>query len=313
MHFSHWRTRLHSLLQFMAILLFTGLVTLVLGAEEEEGARRALTFWTVWGLPRVWVGAILAFIGLVLLMTRTASKWVRLAAMVVVFFAFSIVAFLPLGDFANGMDMHPSPMCTIEKAFMFNQMGRAVPIVFFSVLAFILLLTLVANKSFCGWNCPIGAIQEMLHAIPLPGKWRSKLSFRWSNTLRMVIFLGFIAFLYGLGFSIYVYLNPFEFLHWSLEWTVIPAFVVTFLAALFIYRPFCYLVCPVGLLTWLVEHVSILRVRLDKEKCTMCMRCVKESPCPTVPSILEGKKSRPDCHACGACIQACPEDALRFK
>jgi len=40
---------------------------------------------------------------------------------------------------------------------------------------------------------------------------------------------------------------------------------------------------------------------------------VKKSPCPTVPSILEGKKSRPDCHACGACIEACPENALKFK
>jgi ferredoxin-type protein NapH len=67
------------------------------------------------------------------------------------------------------------------------------------------------------------------------------------------------------------------------------------------------------LLTWLAEHISILRVRLDKEACTNCMICVKKSPCPTVPSILEGKKSRPDCHACGACIEACPENALKFK
>jgi len=303
---------LKTLFLFLAILFLHGITAVLFGAEEAESSK-VFTFWTVWTLPRVWVGAILAFIGVVLLMTRSAGKWVRLLAMFVVFFAFSIVAILPLGAFADGMGLHPSPMCTIEKAFIFNQMGRAVPIIFFSILAFIIALTLIANKSFCGWNCPIGALQEILHAVPMPKKWRVKLPFRWTNAVRILLFTVFLVLLYAMAFSLYAYLNPFEFLHWQLEWAVIPAALVTFVAAFFMYRPFCYLVCPVGLVTWLVEHVSILRVKLDKEKCTMCMRCVKESPCPTVQSILDGKKSRPDCHACGACIQACPEDALRFR
>jgi len=303
----HFRT----LALFVLMLLPSGAVTLLFGAEGEGS--RPMTFFSVWALPRVWVGAILGFLGLVLLMTRKATAWVRFAALVIIFLAFSVVPFLPWGKFASGMGLHPSPMCSVEKPLMFIQMGRSVPIIFISILGFILLMTVIANKLFCGWNCPIGALQELLHRIPLPRGWKGKLPFRITNAIRIALFLLFVALLFGMGFSLYAWINPFEFLHWQMEWAIIPAFVITFIGALFFYRPFCYLVCPIGLLTWLAEHISILRVRLDKQACTDCMLCVKKSPCPTVPSILEGKKSRPDCHACGACIEACPENALKFK
>lgn len=294
------------------MILLLGLFAQVAGMAEE-GTRRAPSFFDIWTLPRVWVGALLALIGLFLLMRNKVSKNVRLLSMLVVFFAFSIVALLPLGNFARGMGLHPSPMCVIEKSFMFLEMGRGIPVIFLSIFVFMIVFTIIGNKLFCGWNCPIGAIQEIIHRIPLPRKYKIKLPFKVTNGIRIIFFFAFIVLLFALGFSIYAYMNPFEFLHWSLEWMVIPAFLVTFIAALFIFRPFCYLICPVGLVTWLAEHLAITRVRLDKNACTDCMLCVQESPCPAVQAILDGKRSRPDCHACGACIEVCPENALRFK
>lgn len=301
-----------SIFLFLSIFILMILLTQVF-ALEEQTSPRTLLFFDMWALPRVWVGAILGFIGLILLMTNKVSKGIRVLAMVSIFFAFSIVAILPWGKFSEGMGLHPSPMCTIEKSFMFLQMGRAIPIVFLSIMAFILLMTLVANKLFCGWNCPIGAVQEIIYNIPLPKKYKVKWPFKITNTIRTTIFIIFLLLLFTTGTSLYAYLNPFEFLHWRLEAAVIPAFLMTFIAALFIYRPFCYLACPMGLVSWCVEHVSFIKVRLDKNACTDCMKCVKESPCPTVQAILDGKRSRPDCHACGVCMQVCPEQALRFK
>ncbi len=49
--------------------------------------------------------------------------------------------------------------------------------------------------------------------------------------------------------------------------------------------------------------------RLLLEECNLC---IKMSYCPAVKSILEGKKTHPDCFACGRCIGICPEKALRF-
>jgi polyferredoxin len=90
-------------------------------------------------------------------------------------------------------------------------------------------------------------------------------------------------------------------------------FIVTLVAGVFIFRPFCYLVCPLGLVTWVLEHAAITKVKLDRRKCTDCGVCTKLSPCPAVQPILDGRVSRPDCHACGRCIEVCPEKALRFR
>jgi hypothetical protein len=37
-------------------------------------------------------------------------------------------------------------MCTVEKPFLFLQAGRSVPLLFFSILAFIVIMTVLANK-----------------------------------------------------------------------------------------------------------------------------------------------------------------------
>ena len=88
--------------------------------------------------------------------------------------------------------------------------------------------------------------------------------------------------------------------------------LITLMASLFIFRPFCHVVCPIGLYTWLLEHFSLVKIKVNKHDCKDCNLCIKKSSCPTVQSVLEEKRSRPDCFACGRCIEACPEKALRF-
>jgi polyferredoxin len=294
------------------ILIAIVLLSTAIGAEETA-VKKSPGFFAYWTLPRVWMAALVGLIGLVLLMRAKVSQTVRLISQVVIFILFSVVTLLPLGSFAKGMGLHPSPLCTIEKPFLFIQAGRSVPIMFWSLLIFIGLMTIVGNKLFCGWNCPIGALQEILHRIPLSRKLKIKLPFKVTNFIRTVVFIVFVGLVFSIGLSIYEYVNPFEFLHWTLTAAVLPAFLLTFLAALFIYRPFCYLICPLGLYTWLLEHLSVVRIKLNKAACTHCNICVVKSPCPAVPAILAEKRIRPDCHACGRCIEICPEKALEFR
>ena len=295
-----------------SVLIILFLMASALWAHQG-GGQKPMGFFDYWKLPRVWVGAIFCFIGLGLLMKSWVKRSVRLFSLVVIFFTFGILSILPFGSFANGMSMHPSPLCIIEKPFLFLNAGRGVPLVFIAIVASVAVLSLIGNKIFCGWVCPVGAVQEMAHSVPLPKRFKVKLPFRMTNSIRIGIFLLFIGLLFTVGKSIYPYLNPFEFLHWGFEFLAVTIFAVVLIAALFIFRPFCYLMCPLGMLTWMIEHVSLIRVRLDKEKCTNCNVCINKSPCPAVPSILAGKKSHPDCHACGRCIEVCPEDALKFR
>ncbi|RPI03660.1 MAG: 4Fe-4S binding protein [Calditrichaeota bacterium] len=300
---------------FMKRIRITILIGLSLfsAAWCGDGSNALQDFFSAWQMPKVWIAATLALAGSVLLIMRKVVSSVRLVMMAVAFFAFGVIGVLPWGSFAQGMGLHPSPMCIIEKPFLFINAGRSIPIFFFSMLAFVGLLTIISNKSFCGWTCPVGALQELIYHIPVFRKFKRPLPFALTNTIRLGVFAIFIVLVFTLSFSLFGYLNAFHILHWRWSATLIPSLIIVLIGGLIVYRPFCYLVCPLGLVTWILEPFSILRVRLIKSACTDCRLCIKKSPCPTVPSILENKKIRPDCHACGKCIQACPENALIFN
>ncbi len=277
---------------------------------DEEVAKAPMGFFDFWLLPRVWMAAVFAMIGMVLLAKNRVNRNLRTVLLPVIFFVFGMLYLLPLGKFAQGMGLHPSPMCTITKPFLFLHHKGFVPIGFVSIFVSIAVLTIVGNKSFCGWVCPIGALQELLNRIKLP---KVVPSFKVTNIVRIVIFAAFVVVAFTAGTEIYAYFNPFETLHWGLEWYGLMVLGIVLVAGLFIFRPFCYVICPLGLLTWALEHVSLVRVRLNKDACTECNECVDQSYCPAVQPILDLKKSRPDCHMCGRCIDICPEEALRFK
>ncbi|MCP4372042.1 MAG: 4Fe-4S binding protein [Deltaproteobacteria bacterium] len=276
------------------------------------GGRRSMGFFDVLLLPRVWIAAIFCTVGLGLLIKSWVNRKVRLLFLAAIFFFFGILPALPLGKFAWGMGLHPSPVCSITKPFLFLIAGRQVPTTFITILIFISVMSVIGNKLFCGWACPIGAIQEIFHKIPLRKKFKRILPFGATNLFRTAFFIAFMVMILTAGVSIYDYFNPFHFLHWRFEFTVIIVLLVTLTASTFFFRPFCYMICPIGLYTWVLEHFSLLKVRVDKGNCKDCNLCIKKSSCPAVQSILDEKKSRPDCFACGRCMEACPEKVLRF-
>jgi polyferredoxin len=290
--------------------LLTFLLVVPAWAEGDGHGRAADAYLFL--RPRDWISLVFCGVGLLYLVKSGLRYETRLRVLGLVFFAFGVFSALPFGRFASAMALHPSPMCVITKPLLFLKAGYAVPSIFLTLLIFMGIVTVIGNKLFCGWSCPIGAIQEIVHRIRLPKGWKTNLPFKITNVVRLVFFLVFLVAVYSLSMDIYDYVNPFEALHWDFDMWMIGVLFVVLAASLFSFRPFCYLLCPVGLLTWGLEHVSIARVKVDRDACDDCRLCVQKSPCPTVPAILEGKRSRPDCHACGICMVACPKDALRF-
>lgn len=296
-------------LPIVAALMISGSAVWAQGG----GPGRTIGFFDILLLPRVWVGALFCLAGLILLMKSCLSRNLRLLILPVVFFVFGMLWMLPLGRFAQGMGPHPSPLCTVTKPFMFMKAGYPVPIVFVAIFISMAVLSVIGNKLFCGWVCPIGAVQEIFHRLPLPAGLKKRLPFKITNTIRVAAFIVFIAVVSTAGIITYDYFNPFELLHWHFTVRLVIVFGITMAAAVFIFRPFCYLWCPLGLFTWVLEHISLVKVRVDKDVCSECDICVDESPCPSVRAILDGRISRPDCHACGRCVEACPEGALKFR
>jgi polyferredoxin len=76
------------------------------------------------------------------------------------------------------MGLHPSPVCAITKPFLFLSDGGGVPTIFLTILVFISVFSIAGNKVFCGWACPIGAVQELFNQIPLLKRLKVILPFR---------------------------------------------------------------------------------------------------------------------------------------
>ena len=302
------RTTIQVLLLIVSAVL---LVASQLWAQGEE-PRAKMGFWDILMLPRVWMGALFCLMGIVLLAKAKATRTVRNVALGIIFLTFTVLATLPLGSFARGMGLHPSPVCTVTKPFLFINAHRAVPIVFPTILFTIAVFTIAGNKSFCGWVCPLGALQELVHQIPPANRRRFKLPFKVTNWIRVVTYVVFVPLVFIIGKSIYDYFNPFEALHWGFELLATSTLLIVLVAAFFIFRPFCYLFCPIGLVSWLLEQISLSRVEVDPDKCTVCYECTDVAPCPAMRYIVDGARFRPDCHACGRCLNTCSEDAIKW-
>jgi polyferredoxin len=251
------------------------------------------------------LGGIAALSGLILLKTIKINRNIRTLLMCAVFVLFGVLVIIH----------QPSPLRAVVDLVTALATGGAITLRKATMLAFIGGLSLIGAKLFCGWICPFGALQEIVNRIPAPTGKKIKLPFKISNGIRISLFVISLIMILTAGYDLYTYqniLNPFELFDWQFEAVLVVLVGAVLIASVFVYRPFCYIVCPVGLLTWMFEYVSIFRVRIDKEKCNDCKKCILKSPCPSVKAIVNGDTLRPDCFACGVCIDACPIDALKF-
>ena len=177
----------------------------------------------------------------------------------------------------------------------------------------VLLLGLVwaSNKSVCGWACPLGLLQDLLHRIPLP-KWKPP--FWLSNAVRIVAFVALVAGLAIAGLDWIGLIDPFRIFGLDLSLAVGLFGLLLAVTSLFTYRPWCQFLCPFGLLGWVVEQFSLMRPRINRDACRDCRLCVKACPGNAMADIYAGKRIHADCYACGACLEACPHaDALQWR
>jgi ferredoxin len=266
-------------------------------------------------------------VGVILLLLKGINRWVRLGVMVAVFVLF-------------GLDMvfsvHPSPMCGVTKLFTFRFTQGEFPPVFMAIFLAIFIPSLLGRKLFCGWVCPLGAFQELVNKIPFKWRWK-QFNFGVFNGIRLALLIMFFFTIFQVkwqlsylgeeagnippdllaaysAYSIYDPVNFFELLHRVINplwWVMVTALV---LASLALYRPFCYSICPIGAISWLLEKVAPGRIRIDRKVCNDCQVCVIKSPCPTIKPMLEGENfSLPDCTSCGECVGTCNRKAIKFS
>ena len=188
-----------------------------------------------------------------------------------------------------------------------------------AAFAFFAALAVVGNKIICGWVCPFGALQELIYHLPILRRLkRRKVPFAVSNTVRVGLFGVMLLLLFGVvggrkGLVVYHFMNPFNLFNLDAESiSVAVAIGAALVIGLGVYRPFCQFVCPFGLLSWLLERVSLFRVKIDRDRCTTCGACIRACPLEAAKGRVAGKALPADCFSCARCLNVCPEDAIHY-
>lgn len=201
----------------------------------------------------------------------------------------------------------------------------------FYILGCIMLFGVLFGRLICGFLCPFGFIQDLLYKIKTPKfKIPSPID-KPMRYLKYVILLIFVIALpiiitnqYGMGNPFFCKLIcpagtleggiPLLAINEELKNTIGVLFfwklgilIFILLSCIFVYRPFCKYLCPLGAMYALFNKFSFYQLTVDKTKCTNCKIC--EKCCKMNVEVTKNINST-ECIRCGECKSNCPHKAI---
>lgn len=211
----------------------------------------------------------------------------------------------------------PGPMGTVKDTIaLYGEKGVIFPPRLIALTVF-LLLVFLANKFICAWGCQVGTLQDLIFRLNRNAKDTKGIlrqyrpSFAWTNGFRIAFFALFTIVAFAWATDIFEAIDPFKIYKPAVIGIGGGIFIGLLLAAsLFIYRPWCHLFCPFGLAGWLLEKISLFKIRVNYDSCIACGACEKACPSTVMGAILRRNRILPDCFACANCIDVCPTQSI---
>ncbi len=220
------------------------------------------------------------------------------------------------------------PLGALQAAL--NKRNFEVP---FAVLGFFFVFGSIFGRFVCGWLCPFGLVQDLLHKIPL---FRKKKQLPYHSVLKYgkyvvlfglvvigssFLFIGFVkipAFckflcssgtLMGaiplLSIDEQLRLQVGGLFYWKLG-----ILIALILLSIKVYRPFCQYLCPLGAIYGWFNRFSLVQIHWEKDTCISCMACQRACPVKLPPEKISVSV---ECIKCGQCVDACPKKCLHFR
>ena len=196
----------------------------------------------------------------------------------------------------------------------------------------LILLGVLLGRFICGFLCPFGWFQELLHKLPTKKlstrRLRPLTYLKYAVLLVMVVLLPALAVNeVGMGDPFFCkYLCPQGVLEGAIPLSLTNAGIRAALGTLFtrklsillvvmvlsvvFYRPFCKWLCPLGAFYALLNKVSLFQMQVDPNKCISCGKCAKA--CQMDVDITK-TPNHTECIRCGMCVRACPTHAVAFR
>ncbi len=213
-------------------------------------------------------------------------------------------------------------------------LGRSGNYISYYVLGFLVLFGVILGRLVCGFLCPFGLVQDLLHKIKLPKlRLSEKLdrALRWLKYVVLVLFVilfpMFLTDEFGLGSPYFCkWICPSGTLFGGLPlistneslrglvgalfaWKV-SVLIVLLVLSIFIYRPFCKYLCPLGAFYALFNKVSIFKMHYEQSKCVGCNACNRT--CKMNVPVTKDINS-PECIRCGDCKRGCKFGAIKSE
>lgn len=198
------------------------------------------------------------------------------------------------------------------------------------VIGILLLQGVVLGRTICGWLCPFGLVQELLHKLPAPKLRKSGLT-RALSLLKYAVLALFVVALplwsglaRGLALPAFCkYFCPAGTFEGAMG--ILPGnpsrlsmlgalfthkFVIMLavgLACVFAYRAFCRFLCPLGAIYGLFNRFNVVGVRVDAGRCNRCGACVRGC------GMDVRRVGDRECIHCGRCMDACARGAISIR
>jgi polyferredoxin len=247
-----------------------------------------------------------------LFLTSLAGVFVRYRALRKTRNIFLLSTLILYGFYNGGC---PCPISSFQEIFL---LGFGADIPWQNLIWFLGLipLTYLFGKTWCGWICHLGAFQEFLfksNKLEIFKSAKSQTILKW---VRIAALIALIVQLAITKTNWFCAIDPFKaafnmLAFYDFTWYLLGLLLIS---SLFIYRPFCKTVCPIGLVLGWVQYIpgaSVLAVK--KDSCTSCKSCDKACELNAITrtdniSVIDNS----ECMACGDCIDSCKKNSLTF-
>jgi len=202
----------------------------------------------------------------------------------------------------------------------------------FYMVGFFLFTGAILGRVVCGFLCPFGLVQDLIYRIPFFKKCKNMPGHKGLVWIKYVVLALLVILLPAFAVNEFGVSDPWfckylcpsgtlfggipliaanEGLQQALGglfvWKL-SVLVVILVWSLWVYRPFCKYLCPLGVIYGWFNPIALSRFRMDKERCIDCKKC--KSVCPMDIPVY-AKPNSAECIRCGKCLQACPTDCIQ--
>ncbi len=178
---------------------------------------------------------------------------------------------------------------------------------------------ILLGRLFCGWVCPMGAVQTFIYRKEIGNKHRNiaeSLTFhKYLRYLKYLVLAGIIISAIVTRTAIYARFDPFKAL-FNFDFTLLVPTVLLILLliiSLFSGFPWCKYVCPMGAFLSIFSRLAIFKIKIAGN-CSNCGACQKVF---CQHGAIKSGETKPEinqveCVRCGECISHCPRSAIQL-